>query len=216
MRKVVNAGIVVLAAILGYLLLWPVPIAPVAWTSAEVRGLCGCARAQRSAGRAASRHDRAARRPGAHRLRTRRPALHGRAVGGGAAHAAGRHGCRDVRRHQGAAARARLRRERPTRHCRRAARPARGPARRRRRRARRFRGARADPLRRRGQGRERRQDRVHRCLEEVFPAGARHLRRSVARHPRALVHRPRARIRPGGCRPRASSRTGSVFRTASR
>ncbi len=38
MRRVINAGIAVLAALLGYLLLWPVPIEPVAWDAPAFRG----------------------------------------------------------------------------------------------------------------------------------------------------------------------------------
>jgi sugar lactone lactonase YvrE len=41
MRQVVNTAIVVVAAILGYLLLWPVPIEPVAWNSEKFAGYGG-------------------------------------------------------------------------------------------------------------------------------------------------------------------------------
>ena len=41
MRRVVNAAMVVLAALLAYLLLWPVPIKPVAWQSQKFRGYAG-------------------------------------------------------------------------------------------------------------------------------------------------------------------------------
>ena len=41
MRRVVDAAMVVLAALLAYLLLWPVPIEPVAWQSQKFRGYAG-------------------------------------------------------------------------------------------------------------------------------------------------------------------------------
>ena len=41
MRKVVKATMLVLAAVLGYLLLWPVPITPVAWVPARFAGYTG-------------------------------------------------------------------------------------------------------------------------------------------------------------------------------
>ncbi|HEX6571844.1 MAG TPA: hypothetical protein VF055_07445, partial [Steroidobacteraceae bacterium] len=51
MRQLVNTAIVVLAALLGYLLLWPVPITPVAWKSGKFEGYAGAhARNDRLAG----------------------------------------------------------------------------------------------------------------------------------------------------------------------
>jgi hypothetical protein len=41
MRSFVNAGILVLAAAIGYLLLWPVPIEPVAWQATRFAGYAG-------------------------------------------------------------------------------------------------------------------------------------------------------------------------------
>jgi sugar lactone lactonase YvrE len=41
MRKVVNAAMLVLAACIAYLLLWPVPIQPVAWSSQKFAGYAG-------------------------------------------------------------------------------------------------------------------------------------------------------------------------------
>jgi sugar lactone lactonase YvrE len=41
MRRVVKAAMLVLAAVLGYLLLWPVPITPVAWVPTKFAGYTG-------------------------------------------------------------------------------------------------------------------------------------------------------------------------------
>jgi sugar lactone lactonase YvrE len=41
MRRVVKAAMLVLAAVLGYLLLWPVPITPVAWVPTKFTGYAG-------------------------------------------------------------------------------------------------------------------------------------------------------------------------------
>jgi sugar lactone lactonase YvrE len=51
MRRVVNVAFFVLAAILGYLVLWPVPIKPVAWSASKFAGYAGAhARNDRLAG----------------------------------------------------------------------------------------------------------------------------------------------------------------------